>query len=78
MGNRIPLEKAVRMARISPCEEIYTTNNPYGFRINVNHPRIRPLYQRYKEHIGERILSDNQRRHFELLIFELMERRKIT
>ncbi|MBE6858316.1 MAG: hypothetical protein E7498_02630 [Ruminococcus sp.] len=78
MGNRIPLEKAVRMARIAPCEDIYTTNNPYGFRINVNHPRIRPLYQRYKEHIGERILSDNQRRHFELLIFELMERRKIT
>lgn len=77
MGNRIPFEQAVRMSRISPCEDIYTKNNPYGFRINVNHPRIRPIYQRYKKKLGEQILSDNQRRVFELLIFENLDRIKI-
>ena len=64
------------MAGIIPDDSIFAKDNKYGYKINVNHPKIRPLYERYKEKVGERILSDRQRRHFELLIFELIERRK--
>lgn len=76
MGKKIPYDQALSMAGISPCNTIYAKDNPYGYKINVNRPKIRPLYERYKEKVGESILSDRQRRHFELLIFELIERRK--
>lgn len=75
MGKKIQYDQALSMARISPCESIYAKDNPYGYKINVNHPKILPLYQRYKDKVGERILSDRQRRHFELIIFEMIERR---
>lgn len=76
MGRKIPYDQALKMSRIAPCDSIFARDNPYGYKINVNHPQIRPLYERYKEKVGERILSDRQRRHFELMIFELIERRK--
>lgn len=76
MGKKIPYDQALSMAGISPCDTIYAKDNPYGYKINVNHPKIRPLYERYKEKVVESILSDRQRRHFELLVFELIERRK--
>ncbi len=78
MGKKIPYDQALRMAGIAPCDTIYAKNNSYGYKINVNHPKIRPLYERYKEKVGERILSDRQRRHFELIIFEMIERRKVN
>ena len=43
-------------------------NNPYGFRLNVNHPLIREIYWRFKEKncIPRRFpLSDNERFDFE-------------
>lgn len=43
-------------------------NNPYGYRLNVNHPLIREIYWRYKEknNIPRRYpLSDNERYEFE-------------
>lgn len=49
MGKKIPYDQALSMAGISPCDTIYAKNNPYGYKINVNHPKIRPLYERYKE-----------------------------
>lgn len=64
------------MASIAANDSIFAKDNKYGYKINVNHPKIRPLYERYKEKVGERILSDQQRRHFELLIHELIERRQ--
>lgn len=30
------------------CDGIYTVDNPYGYKINVSHPQIRPLYERFK------------------------------
>lgn len=75
MGKKIQYDQALKMARITPCDSIYAKDNPYGYKINVNHPKILPLYQRYKAKIGEVILSDSQRRRFELLIFELIERK---
>ena len=75
MGKKIPYDEALKM-RLSPNDSIWAKDNPYGFKINVNHPKIRSLYERYKEKVGESILSDRQRQHFEQLIFELIERRK--
>lgn len=76
MGKKIPYDQALKMAGIAPNETIYAKENSFGYKINVNHPKIRPLYERYKEKVGARILSDQQRRNFEMLIFEMIERRK--
>lgn len=76
MGRKISWEDAQKLGMCREEESIFAKPNKYGYKINVNHPKIRPLYERYKEKVGERILSDQQRRHFELLIFELIERRQ--
>lgn len=50
---------------------VYTQNNPYGYKVNINHPSVNPIYQRYKQHIGVPMhypLSDNQRADFERYI----------
>jgi hypothetical protein len=75
MGKKIQYDQALKMAQTVKNDSIYAKPNPYGYRFNVNHPRILPLYEKYKDKAGERILSDQQRRHFEQLIFELIERR---
>lgn len=74
MGKRIDYDLALSSAAIKPNDTIYAKPNKYGYRINVNHPQIKPLYERYKRHIGEKILSDAQRRHFEGIIYKMMER----
>lgn len=55
---------------------IYAKFNKYGYKININHPQIRPLYEKYKEKLGEVILSDKQRFEFEMIIFKMIERNK--
>ncbi|MBR4627759.1 MAG: hypothetical protein IKO47_08685 [Ruminococcus sp.] len=76
MGKKIPYDQALQLGRTEHNDSIYAKENPYGFQINVNHPKIRPLYERYKEKIGERILSDIQRREFENHIFSILKRGK--
>lgn len=47
--------------------------NPYGYRINISHPRIRPLYDRYREWRGipkHFPLSDQERFEFEEYILD--------
>ena len=74
MGKKIPYDIAQKMAHTEENMSIFAKTNKYGYQINVNHPRIRPMYELYKEKIGERILSDKQRFDFERLIFELIRR----
>ena len=74
MGKRIDYDLALSSAAIKPNDTIYAKSNSYGYRINVNHPQLKPLYERYKRHIGEKILSDAQRLHFESIIYKMMER----
>ena len=76
MGKRIPMDQAMEAVRITPNDSIYAKTNKYGYKINVNHPLIQPMYERYKNHIGEKILSDRQRLNFESLIFQMIERKK--
>lgn len=74
MGKRIPIDQAMKAAKISPNDSIYAKPNKYGYKININHPKIRPLYEKYKEELHQNILSDNQRFTFECIIFQMIER----
>lgn len=52
--------------------DIYIHNNPYGFRLNINHPQINELYRRYKRWkglTGHFPITNAQRREFEQYIF---------
>lgn len=79
MGKKMTRETVERYARIREEERdsIYTRNNPYGYKLNVNHPLIRPIYERYKMQIGEKILSDAQRLTFELEVVQWLESKGI-
>jgi len=55
---------------------IYATENPYGYRININNPKIKPLYEKYKRKYKIMIPSDEERKRFEDMIFQLIERKK--
>ena len=57
-------------------DSIYAKPNKYGYKLNVNHPQIQPLYERYKKKLGEKILSDSQRLNFEALIFTAIAEKK--
>lgn len=48
-------------------------DNPYGYRLNINHPLIRKIYWRYKEKNGiprGYPLSDHERFEFEEVTIE--------
>lgn len=54
---------------------IYAPPNPYGYRININHPRINALYERYK--VWRSIphtqpMSEEERHEFESYILNGM------
>lgn len=56
---------------------IYAYNNPYGFRLNINHPKIKELYDRYKKwkgFAGDKPISDKDRIEFEKYIFNILDR----
>lgn len=55
---------------------IYAPQNKYGYKISINHPKIRPLYEAYKKKINAIILSDEERFDFERIIFKMLERTK--
>lgn len=57
-------------------KSIYAPPNKYGYKININHPKIRPLYEAYKKKINAIILSDDERFDFERVIFKMIERAK--
>jgi len=60
----------------TPNNSLFAPPNKYGYQININHPKIRPLYERYKKKVGEIILSDRQRFEFEGIIIKMIERGK--
>lgn len=76
MGKKIPYDQALRLAKTTPNNSIFAPPNKYGYKINIQHPKIRPLYERYKKKVGEIILSDQQRLEFEGYIFQMLERGK--
>ena len=54
------------MSSTDTQESVYAVANPYGYRYNINHPRINQLYRRYKMWKGLcRPLTDAERHDFE-------------
>jgi hypothetical protein len=54
-------------------------HSPYGFRVNINHPAVLPLYKRYKHWKGIPgwcPLSDSERLDFEKYILPKLEATK--
>lgn len=79
MGNKIPYDVAMKMGGISDNPSIFNSKNPYGYKININCKLIRPLYDRYKEHIGcppQIGLSHEQRMHFEAIILRMIQKKR--
>lgn len=77
MGKKISWEDVERLnAKKYNNDTIFAPPNKYGYQININHPKIRPLYERYKRKVGEIILSDRQRFEFEGIIINMIERGK--
>lgn len=66
---------------IKPTEKepIYAPENKYGYKINVNHPVIRILYDRYKKWKGIKMIpSDKERFEFEHYIEQLIQKKTET
>lgn len=76
MGKRIDYDRALSSAALKDNDSIYAPQNKYGYKLNVNNPQIKILYDKYKRHIGEKILSDAQRFHFESLVFKMIEQNR--
>ena len=76
MGKKIDFDTALKLGGITTNDSIYAKENKYGYKLNVNHPQILPLYERYKKKLGEKILSDTQRLTFETMIFKALQKKK--
>ena len=57
-------------------KSIYVPTNKYGYKININHEKIKPLYERFKAKKKALILSDDERFEFEAIIFKMIEKAK--
>ncbi len=55
---------------------VYANPNPYGYKLNINHPLIRPHYERYKIKCNTTILSDEERYEFERLMITWIEKKR--
>ena len=55
---------------------IYANPNPYGYKLNINHPLIRPHYERFKVKCNTPILSDAERFEFERLMIDALEKNR--
>lgn len=56
----------------APSQDMFLHNNPYGFKLNVYHPSLHPLYERYKNSKGlskRYPVGDAERIEFENYIF---------
>ena len=75
MGQKISWEDAEKLGLGQESNDsIFAPPNKYGYKIRINHPSIKPLYERYKDKVGERILSDKQRFEFEMHIINALKK----
>lgn len=58
INNREPTKK------LTVFDSVYNDHNPYNYRINVNHPIVLPIYEKFKAEYN-RGLSDKDRAVFE-------------
>lgn len=75
MGKKIPYDQALKLGQTEINDSMFAKENPYGYKLNVNHPEVRKFYDYYKAKVGEFILSDHQRRTFEMLFLQMREKK---
>lgn len=86
MGNKIPYDLALKLAQVKKSDSIYIVDsagnpcaNKQGYRYNVSHPSILPLYNAYHKRIGvpEHIhLTSAQRMHFEMILDQMIAKKR--
>lgn len=86
MGNKVPFDVAMKLWDNPKNDSIYNVDssgnpcrNRQGYRYNINHPAIRPLYETYKRKIGVQStigLTTGQRLNFENLLDRTIEKSK--
>ena len=77
MGKKMPFETAEKLAKRSNNTSVFAPQNKYGYKININHPIIRPLYEKCKSKLNIMIMSDQQRHDFETIILRKIENGEI-
>ncbi len=79
MGKKMPFEAVEKLSGVdnNKNERMFLPANKYGYTININHPKIRPLYEQFKREVGCNILSDNERRRFEMEILQKIRKKEI-
>lgn len=75
MGNKISWESAEKCG-IQSTDRIICEPNKYDYKVNINHPKIRPLYERFKRIKKAVILSDQERFEFEAAIMRMIESKR--
>ena len=71
MGNKISWEDSQKCGISSQNDKIILDKpNKYGYQVNINHPKVQPLYERFKRSKKAIILSDKERLEFEEIIMK--------
>lgn len=68
MGKKISWKDSQKLGMSDKHDSIYAPPNKYEYKIAINHPKIKPLYERFKDSKNARILSDKERFEFEAII----------
>lgn len=76
MGKKISWEDAEKLGASEKHDSIYAKPNKFGYKIAINHPKIKPLYERFKDSKNARILSDKERFEFEAIIISAIQKRR--
>lgn len=86
MGKKIPYDAARVIGGMKKNESIYNLDkdgypcpNRWGYRYNINHPSIRPLYEAYHKHIGVPLtihMTTAQRMQFEAALDRMIEKKR--
>ena len=74
----MPYDVAMKISRLETDGSIFTTSNPCGYKININHPKIYPLFVAYHKKIGVPLhihMTTEQRLEFEAAVMKLLERK---
>ena len=73
-------EDSARRANLTEHMSIHTLNNPYGFRININHPLVLPKWGAFKKSrgLGRYSMTDELRIEFEKIFISSNYYKKIA
>ena len=77
MSRKFPID--TRFQGLRQSNSVYLESNRYGYRININHPSIRPLYEAYHRRIGVPLhihLTHIQRLQFDTLVHRMLEQKR--